>query len=329
MFELLTDYTLRTVVLGTAGIGAVSGAMGCFAYLRRQSLIGDVVSHSSLLGIIGFFMLSYYVTGEGSKSLVVLIPGAICAGFAALLLTRFVVNRTPLKNDSGLGLMLAIFFGTGLMWLRIIQRQKDVIQNKAGLDDYLFGMAAAMGQDDLWMIGGLGFAAIAILLLFWKEFKVFTFDPLFTQSMGFKTNLLDTLLMLLMVIGIVVGIQAVGVVLMVALLIAPASAARQWTSNLGKMVILAALIGSLSGLIGSVLSSTFSKIPTGPIIVLVATIFFVISIVFAPRRGVLSKLIHRKSLQRESVSLLSGATNSRPVNLETGPDPIRSFEHDS
>lgn len=119
MIEALwSDYTLRTVCLGTATIGAVSGALGCFAYLRRQSLIGDVVSHSCLLGIVAFFLLSYWLTGTGSKSLLVLIPGAIFAGVAALFLTRTIVRRTRIKEDTGLGVMLAIFFGSGILLLR-------------------------------------------------------------------------------------------------------------------------------------------------------------------------------------------------------------------
>ncbi len=296
MIELLTDYTFRTVLLGTAMIGAVSGALGCFAYLRRQSLIGDVVSHSSLFGVMLFFLASYWLTGEGSKSLVVLIPGAICAGTAALLLTRTVVQRTRLKQDSSLGVMLAIFFGAGIVLLRWVQRVDPPIPGRRGLEDYLFGMAAAMTQDDLWMIGILGFLAILVMLLLWKELKVYTFDPLFSHSLGYRTAKLDTLLVMILVVGIVIGIQSVGVVLMIALLITPASAARQWTRRLGTMVILASLTGAVCGLVGSVVSATYSHVPTGPVIVLASTLVFVVSLMLAPGRGIVSRMLHRSKL---------------------------------
>jgi len=311
MFELLlTDYTLRTVCLGTAVIGAVSGALGCFAYLRRQSLIGDVVSHSSLAGILLFFLLSYWVTGEGSKSLVVLIPGAIVAGAASLFLTRMIVARTRIKEDTGLGVMLAIFFGGGILLLRWVQRRQPVIPGHAGLEDYLFGMAAAMGRDDLRMILILGAVSIGIVCLLWKEFKVFTFDPTFAQSMGLRTSLLDSLLLMILVVGIVIGIQAVGVVLMIALLVTPASSARQWRHNLGSMVILAACIGAFSGAAGSFISATYAHLPTGPVIVLIATSIFLISLTCAPRRGLIAKALARRKMWRRSVAQMQEEPNA-------------------
>ena len=300
MFELLSDHTFRTVFLGTAGIGAVSGAVGCFAYLRRQSLIGDVVAHSSLLGIMLFFLGSYLITGQGNKSLVVLIPGALLAGTAALLLTRWIITETRLKPDSGLGVMLAIFFGTGILLLRWVQRASPNIPGKRGLENYLFGMAAAMTESDLWMIGSLGLFAIVLMMLVWKEFKVFTFDPVFAQSLGLNTGWLDTLLLMIMVIGIVIGIQSVGVVLMIALLVTPASSARQWTGSLGSMVCLAAVFGAICGGTGSVISATWSQMPTGPVIVLVATVLFIVSLVIAPRRGLIYRFAQRKKMATEA-----------------------------
>ncbi len=301
MLELLTDHTFRTVLLGTAGIGAVSGAVGCFAYLRRQSLIGDVVAHSSLLGIMLFFLISYLVTGEGNKSLLVLIPGALLAGTAALLLTRWIIKETRLKPDSGLGVMLAIFFGSGILLLRWVQRATPNIPGKRGLENYLFGMAAAMTESDLWMIGVLGTGTILLMLLAWKEFKVFTFDPVFAQSLGLRTSWLDTLLLMMMVIGIVIGIQSVGVVLMIALLVTPASSARQWTGSLGAMVGLAAMLGAFCGGAGSLVSFYWPNMPTGPVIVLVATLIFLVSIICAPGRGLVYRYAKRKRMAKAAL----------------------------
>lgn len=302
MLEILLDRTFLTVGLGTGLIGAVSGALGCFAYLRRQALIGDVVSHSSLLGIIIAFIVSDWVLGRGSKSFLVLIPGAIVAGTAALLLTRAITHRTRVKEDAALGVMLAIFFGTGIMLLRVAQRSPH-ISGHAGLEDYVFGLAAALTISDLIMIVVLGVVSIGTMLLLWPSLKLHTYDRAFAQTVGLNASRLDTILLILLVIGIVIGIHAVGVVLMIALIVTPASAARQWTRSLGGMVILAAVFGALSGVFGSLLSATYRGAPTGPMIVLVATALFVLSLLFAPRRGVVARLRARtaraRALQRE------------------------------
>ena len=295
--DLFADYTFRTVLLGSVGIGAVSGAFGCFSYLRRQSLIGDVVSHSSLLGIMLVFLVSYWVTGTGSKSLYVLLPGAMIAGIAALMLTRWIVDRTPVREDSGLGTMLAIFFGGGILLLRWVQRSSEVIPGRRGLKDFLFGMAASMTRDDLIMIAIIGSASLLALLLYWRQLKVFTFDPLFSHCLGFNTKFLNVLLILLMVNGIVIGIQCVGVILMIALLVSPAAAARQWTNSLGSMVGLAAIFGAVAAASGSIASGLISNLPTGPVIVLSGVSIFLFSIVFAPKRGVVANRLNRRRVQ--------------------------------
>ena len=287
MIELLSDYTVRLVMIGSALIGATSGGLGCYAYLRRQSLIGDVISHSSLLGIVAFFWFSHLLTGEGNKSLWVLIPGAITAGLAAMLLTRSVTNRTKLKEDAGLGVMLAIFFGTGLMLLRWIQRSSPPIAGQAGLDDYLFGMAAAMTSSDLWMICTLALLSAITVLLCWSRLKILTFDTDYAAGLGLPTAKWEVLLLALLVVGIVIGLQIVGVVLMVAMLIAPASAARQWTHSLGAMFCIAAGLGATCAASGAFLSSVQKGLPTGPVIVMLLTAVVIGSVLLSPSRGVL------------------------------------------
>lgn len=291
--EILSDPTFRTVLIGTTSIGAVSGALGCFAYLRRQSLVGDVVAHSSLLGVMVFFLLSYWITGEGNKSLYVLVPGAIFAGIIGLLLSDWLTRRVRVREDSGLGVILAIFFGSGILLLRWVQRLDPPIPGRRGLEGYLFGQAASMTQSDLIMIGLIGIIALVLVILFWKELKVYTFDPLFARSVGYSPRILELLLIILLVLGIVVGIQSIGVVLMIAMLVTPAAAARQWTRSLGPMVILAAAFGAVSGISGSLISASVSRMPTGPVIVLSVIGLFVVSILFAPRRGVLTGRMKR------------------------------------
>ncbi|MDD7805147.1 MAG: iron chelate uptake ABC transporter family permease subunit [Endozoicomonas sp. (ex Botrylloides leachii)] len=290
--ELFSDYTFRLVVGGSALIGGVSGALGCFAYLRKQSLVGDVVSHASLLGIVGAFCLSYLIAGVGNKSLLVLIPGAIFIGVLALLLTKLITQTTRIKEDAGLGLILAIFFGTGLTLLKWIQGKNSPIQGHAGLEDYLFGMAAAMTLDDLWMILILGGSAMLLLTLFWSRLKVLTFDAEYARSLGLPVHGLELLILCLMVVGIVIGLQIVGVILMTSMLIAPASAARQWTRHLNAMVCLAGLIGGCGAGLGAALSAIIDRMPTGPVIIIILTSFFLLSLFFSPERGL---LIRKKS----------------------------------
>lgn len=302
LWELFGDHTFRTVLLGTMGVGAVSGSVGCFAYLRRQSLVGDVVAHSSLLGIVLFFLISFWLTGEGNKSLFVLIPGAMLSGVLALGLSQWIVSRTAVRDDSGLGVMLAIFFGTGVLVLRWIQRTDPPIPGRRGLESYLFGMAASMTQEDLVMIAIVGCGSILVMLMLWKELKVFTFDPLFTQSLGYRTRWLNWLMIAIFVNGIVIGIQCMGVVLIIAMLVAPAAAARQWTDSLERMVLLAAAIGASCAAVGTIVSAIVSGVPTGPVIVLAGAIVVLGSILLAPKRGVLFGGSRRSLVKLPAVS---------------------------
>jgi len=216
--ELVNDYTLRTVALGAAVLGIVAGALGCFAVLRRQSLVGDAMSHAALPGIAIAYMLT------GSKASIVLLAGAAIAGWLATLAVMSIVRTSRVKFDSALGLVLSVFFGFGLMLLTFIQRQPDASQ--AGLDKFLFGQAATLIEDDVQTMAILGAIGLGIMLLFWKEFKLLSFDQDFAATIGYPVRVLDVLLTTLIVVAIVVGLQAVGVVLMSAMIVAPAAGAR-------------------------------------------------------------------------------------------------------
>ena len=271
------DYTLMIVGIGAALLGSVSGALGTYAVLRRQSLLGDAISHAALPGIAIAFLLT------GSKTPLILVFGAAIAGWLGTLLIMSIVRLTRIKYDSALGIVLSTFFGFGLVLHTLIQRTGNA--NQAGLDTFLFGQAATILERDVVTIGILGGAAIIITLVFWKELKLLVFDEDFAASLGFPVRALDILLTSLLVIAIVLGLQAVGAVLMSAMLVAPAVAARQWTNRLRLMVFLAACFGALAGVSGTIISSTASRIPTGPMIVLCATVVVGLSIAFAPNRG--------------------------------------------
>ncbi|CAN5589209.1 iron chelate uptake ABC transporter family permease subunit [soil metagenome] len=290
--DLFTDYTLRTVALGSATLGAVSGVLGSFAVLRKQSLVGDAISHAALPGIAIAFLVTR------SKAPLVLVVGAAVAGWLATLFVMTVVRAGRVKYDSALGLALSMFFGFGLVLLTFIQRLPDA--NQAGLDKFLFGQAAALVADDVEIMAALGALAVATTAIFWKEFKLLSFDPGFGASVGFPMRGLDVLLTSLLVIAIVIGLQTVGVVLMSAMIVAPAAAARQWTDRLAIMVVLAALFGALAGVIGAAISGTTAQVPTGPTIVLVASVIVGFSLLFATNRG----LAFRWMRERRSSRLL-------------------------
>jgi manganese/zinc/iron transport system permease protein len=284
------DYTLMIVATGAALLGIVSGALGTYAVLRRQSLLGDAISHAALPGVAIAFLLT------GNKAPLILVLGAAIAGWLGTLLIMSVVRLTRIKYDSALGIVLSTFFGFGLVLHTLIQRTGNA--NQAGLDTFLFGQAATILESDVLTIGILGGVAIIIMIVFWKELKLLVFDEGFAASLGFPIRVLDILLTSLLVIAIVLGLQAVGAVLMSAMLVAPAVAARQWTNKLSLMMFLAACFGALAGVSGTIISSSASRIPTGPTIVLCATVVVGLSIAFAPNRGLLwDWLRHQRNKQ--------------------------------
>jgi manganese/zinc/iron transport system permease protein len=286
LLSLFADPSVQTVSLGAGGLGAVTGAVGTFAVVRRQSLVGDAVSHAALPGVAVAFLL-------GMREPAVLAVGAAVAGWVAMATVGGIVRRTRVPFDTALAGALAVFFGFGILLMTYIKKHVPGAANH-GLERYLFGQAAIMRADDLWAIAGFGGVAVLVLGLYWKELKVVAFDPDFAASLGLPARRLDLLLTTLVVIGVVVGLQAVGVVLMSALVVAPAVAARQWADRLGSVTFLAAAFGASAGVAGTLLSHVLSDrgrpVPTGPTIVLCATAFVVVSLLVAPRRGVLWNL---------------------------------------
>lgn len=285
------DFTLRTVALGAAVLGIVSGTLGTFAVLRGQSLLGDAISHAALPGITLAFLLT------GVRAPLVLVLGAAIAGWIGALAVMGITHYTRVPYDAGLGIILSVFFGIGMVLLTFIQRLPSGTQ--AGLDTYLFGQAAALLPRDVTVMAGLGVTALIVVSAFWKEFKLLSFDPEFAASIGLPLRRLDIALTTLIVIAIVIGLQAVGVVLMSAILIAPAAAARQWTDRLGVMVVLAAIFGAVAGVSGTLLSASSPRLPTGPTIVLAAGVIVVVSLLFAPGRGLVAEAIRVRRSRRE------------------------------
>lgn len=279
MLDLFTDYTLRTIALGAVLLGFTSGVLGCFAVLRRQALLGDAMAHAALPGVVLAFMLT------GSRAPLVLVLGAAIAGWLGALAVLTIVRLSRIKEDTAFGLVLSVFFGLGMVLLTFVQRSGSAGQ--AGLDKYLFGQAASMVMSDVLMLASLGTLLLGLVLLFWKEFKLLSFDPEFAASQGYPVRRLDILLTSLIVVAIVLGLQLVGVVLMSALLVAPAAAARQWTNRLSTMALLAGTLGALAGVAGALISTSARGLSTGPVIVVVISLVVLVSLLLAPERGLI------------------------------------------
>lgn len=294
--QLLSDPNARWILLGSMLLGIGGGVIGSFAYLRKQALMGDALSHAALPGVCIAFMLS------GSKSIGLFLIGAAVAGVAATYGIGFMTRHSRIKPDAALAIVLSVFFGLGIVLLTRIQHSGS--GNQSGLDKFLFGQAASMVRSDVITMTVISAVLIGACALLFKEFKLLSFDPGFARGIGYPTVLLDQLVMLLLVVAVVAGIQAVGVVLMAALLITPAVSARYWTEKLGVMVVLSGLFGALSGIAGTWISASGNNLPTGPLTVLACTAIFGISVVAAPKRGIVAKRVvramARSRLARES-----------------------------
>ncbi len=277
---------LLWVLVGTMLLGIAAGITGTFSFLQKQSLVGDAAAHAALPGIALAFLLT------GQKELPILMIGAAITSALSVYCIQWIVSFSKMKADAAIGLVLTVFFGIGVVFLTIVNRSP--IGNQSGLNNFIFGKAATMTKADLlWLFIS---AAIIILvsLLLYKEWKLLIFDPVYAKGIGLPIEALKAILTVLIVMTIVTGIPAVGVILMSALLIIPAASAKLWTNKLSSMLMLSAAIGGISGVTGTFISSIRTGLSTGPIIVLVAATIFFLSYLISPS-GQINK--YRRKMQ--------------------------------
>lgn len=292
---LLEDYNTRVVLFGVAMLGAAAGVVGGFTLLRRRALMGDALAHASLPGIALAYIFAV-VIGGNEKSIPLLLVGATVSGLLGVGVIILVRRYTPLKEDTALGIVLSVFFGAGAALLGVIQNMGT--GHAAGLETFIYGKTASMRVADAQLIAVSSVLVIVACAVLYKEFKLLCFDPDFAGARGLPVVLLDLLLMCLVVITTMVGLQAVGLILMVALLVIPAAAARFWTESLWVLSLIAAAIGTLGSVIGAGSSALLPRLPSGAMIVLVCSALFLISMLFGSRRGVVQRLIRRRRLNR-------------------------------
>lgn len=275
---LFTHYTIAIIMGGTALFGAIIGALGTCAVLRKQSLLGDVMAHAALPGIAIAFLLT------GSNHQTVLLLGGACSSCFGALCIWFLQKNTNLKNDTILGSILSLFFGFGLVILTYIQQQAT--SGHALINKFLFGCAATLLLEDIYAITTMGMILFIVIAMTWKECVAYTFDKTYVASLGYRTVYIECILNSSMIFALIVGLQTVGIVLMSSLLIAPAIAARQWTDSLTTMVLLSACFGTTASCIGALMSYSTSNIPTGPAIVVTLSLLVTISLVCGTKKRV-------------------------------------------
>ena len=292
--ELLGSYTFMVVTLGCALLGVISGTVGSFAVVKKQGLIGDGISHSTLPGVVIAFLLI------GVKNTQIMLMGALIAGLLSAWFVFTIVKNSRVKFDSALAVVMSVMFGFGTLLLSYSQKLPNA--NQAGLKNYIYGQAANMLSSDVKTMIVVGIIVIIIVCAFWKEMKLISFDPEYATTIGYNTSHINLIMILLLVLAIIIGLQTVGVILMSAMIISPAVAARQWTNKFSVMVILSAIFGAVSGLLGSTISIMDHKLATGPIVVVVATTIAIISMLISPNRGIIYQVYKRNQNKKKYLS---------------------------
>lgn len=288
-------YNAALVAIGAALLGFASGAAGTFLFLRKRALVSDAVAHATLPGVAIAFIVMVTFGGDGRNLLGLIAGSAISAGIG-LVLVQAMVARTRLTEDASIGAVLSVFFGAGIVLLTVVQSMASGRQ--AGLEDFLLGSAAGMLLQDAIVIAVGGVIVVAAAALFRRPMTLVAFDPEYAAASGINVRRTDLLMMGLVMAVTVVGLKIVGLILIVALLIIPPVTARFWTDRSDKMILIAGVFGAAAGWIGTAVSASAPALPTGPIIVLVATGMFVVSLAISPGRGVLAALIRHWRFQR-------------------------------
>ncbi|MBD8489425.1 metal ABC transporter permease [Echinicola sp. CAU 1574] len=290
-FFSFQDPNVLMVVIGISLLSISAAMVGTFTFLDKKALVGDAISHAVLPGVCLAFMFS------GNKNPFWIVSGAFFTGGLCTYAITWISNYTKLKEDTVIASVLSIFFGVGIVMMTQLQQTGNA--SLSGLDHFIFGNAISIVRKDLWVYGFLALAIILSILFFYKEFKVMVFNRSFAESVGLPVKRLEFLFNSLMVLAVVTGIQAIGVVLMAALLITPAAAAKFWTDRLDKMLWIAVSFSLVSGITGAYISFVLPHMPTGPWVVIVLSLIAFLSFFFSVKKGILTKWIARRNYQRK------------------------------
>lgn len=279
------DYFFWIVALGTMVLGFTSGLIGTSLVLEKQSQLGDAIGHAVYPGVIITFMLFQ------TRNTAILLVGAVVFGLIAFSIIQLIRRYTDFPYESILALVLSAFFSLGLLLYNVVQRNPQFqTVNFAGLNNYIMGQAAFLMWSDVRLIIIVSVVVVAVFMLLYPKIKLYLFDSIFAQTIGINSQWISHLLLLMCLLVIAVGLQAVGAKLISSMLVAPAIAAQQWTQSYGKMLGLAGVFGMVAAFIGTLISTTISNIATGPMIVVVLTAIALLSLVFGTKGILADKL---------------------------------------
>lgn len=291
IFWQFNDQNALWVLFGSILLGMSASVIGTFAFLRKKSLIGDALAHAALPGVMMAFILFH------SRDPLVMFLGAVCSSFLGFFLIDWLPKHTKIKPDAALAITLSFFFALGLMLLSHIQGLP--VENKSGLDNILFGQAAAMTSHDIELLAYVTIITLIVVALLFEKFRLITFNRTFALTLGVKVHYYELTLALLIVMSVVVGLQLVGVVLMAAVLLAPIAAARFWSQQLYILLIIASFLGALSAVISTQISYLAPAMPTGPWMVVTLALLFIISLFFGPQKGLLKRFWQQRQLRQK------------------------------
>ena len=294
LWEMLLAHNTRVVLTGVSLLGVASGVIGVFMLLRRRSLMADATSHATLPGIALAFLVQP-LFGFSGKFLPGLLLGALFTGLLGMLCIQAIQRVGRIREDAAMGMVLSVFYGFGICLLGIILRMEQGAS--AGLKGFIFGKTAAMVTADAQLIAWAALFILVLVMLTYKEFKILCFDEGFAGSQGWPVRLLDGLMMGTVVAVTVIGLQAVGLILMIALLVVPPAAARFWTDRLSRLLILSGAFGGFGALLGGWISVTAADAPAGAVIVLAQGVFFLVSLLIGRRRGLIQKALRDQTLR--------------------------------
>lgn len=286
MIDILSGYTFLIVAFGTVILAFASGIIGTVSVIKGQSLIGDAVGHATFPGIVIAFML------VGIRDTLSLALGALILGIVAFLTIQLITEHSKITLDSALALVLSSFFGLGMALMSFVQGNPD-FDGTQGLSDYIFGQAAYMLRSDVYLIIAASILSLLIFSLFYQQIKIYIFDPIYSRSIGISNPLMNFMVLAITITLIAVGLKAVGAILIVNLLIAPAVIGQLWSDRFLNVLLIAGTTGAIAAFIGTYISTAGDDIATGPAIILVLSAFVVFSMLFS-RKGLLRRSIQRR-----------------------------------
>ena len=286
LFDLINEAFFKRALIASVLVGLMCGVLGCFIVLRNMSLVGDALAHAVLPGVV----VGYVVAGAGVMAI---FSGAVAAGLLTAALITWIQHNVKTKNDAAIGIVFTAMFSIGVMWISKIAREGAHLD----LEHFLFGNVLGLSNADLYLTAAITAYVLLSVVLFYRYLFATTFQPVIAETMGISVKTIHYYLMLLLSFAVVASMQAVGVILVVAMLITPASTALLLTNRLNYMLIISAIIGVVASVVGLIFTGFYNTTP-GPAMAVAATLFYILAVFFAPQKGLLFKFLYKRKTRK-------------------------------